>query len=132
MGQRYAQAHGSRTPRVSKVARAAAWGPGAGPAWIRHCPPVVPCTGFLDWVPKKMQRVGCVELLNTVQRRVQPRLHVFGHIHEGQWVREGAPLFGPVAAPLISLLEGNSPFLTCPLHPHTGCHLLLECLIIGR
>lgn len=40
--------------------------------------------GFLDWVPKKMQRVGCVELLNTVQRRVQPRLHVFGHIHEGE------------------------------------------------
>ncbi|XP_008842950.1 metallophosphoesterase domain-containing protein 1 isoform X1 [Nannospalax galili] len=45
---------------------------------ITHGPPL----GFLDWVPKKMQRVGCVELLNTVQRRVQPRLHVFGHIHE--------------------------------------------------
>ena len=45
--------------------------------------PPSPHTGFLDWVPKKMQRVGCVELLNTVQRRVQPRLHVFGHIHEG-------------------------------------------------
>lgn len=42
------------------------------------------CTGFLDWVPKKMQRVGCMELLNTVQRRVQPKLHVFGHIHEGK------------------------------------------------
>nr|XP_008504867.1 PREDICTED: metallophosphoesterase domain-containing protein 1-like [Equus przewalskii] len=41
---------------------------------ITHGPPL----GFLDWVPKKMQRVGCVELLNTVQRRVQPRLHVFG------------------------------------------------------
>lgn len=49
-----------------------------------HCPLLFPCAGFLDWVPKKMQRVGCVELLNTVQRRVQPRLHVFGHIHEGQ------------------------------------------------
>lgn len=50
-------------------------------------------TGFLDWVPKKMQRVGCVELLNTVQRRVQPRLHVFGHIHEGEWVgRRGGKL----------------------------------------
>ncbi|XP_006177573.2 metallophosphoesterase domain-containing protein 1 isoform X1 [Camelus ferus] len=48
---------------------------------ITHGPPL----GFLDWVPKKMQRVGCVELLNTVQRRVQPRLHVFGHIHEGYW-----------------------------------------------
>uniref|UniRef100_A0A8C5BL02 Metallophosphoesterase domain containing 1 n=1 Tax=Gadus morhua TaxID=8049 RepID=A0A8C5BL02_GADMO len=46
---------------------------------VTHCPPL----GFLDWVPKKMQRVGCMELLNTVQRRVQPKLHVFGHIHEG-------------------------------------------------
>lgn len=65
-----------------------AWGSeglGQTPSW----PPVVsPTPGFLDWVPKKMQRVGCVELLNTVQRRVQPRLHVFGHIHEGQYVVE--------------------------------------------
>lgn len=43
--------------------------------------------GFLDWVPRKMQRVGCMELLNTVQRRVQPKLHVFGHIHEGNHIR---------------------------------------------
>lgn len=28
-------------------------------------------------------RAGCVELLNTVTSRVQPKLHVFGHIHEG-------------------------------------------------
>ncbi|KAK3517812.1 hypothetical protein QTP70_018952 [Hemibagrus guttatus] len=47
---------------------------------LTHCPPL----GFLDWVPRKMQRVGCMELLNTVQRRVQPKLHVFGHIHEGK------------------------------------------------
>lgn len=39
--------------------------------------------GFRDWVPKELQRVGCVELLNTVQRRVRPKLHVFGGIHEG-------------------------------------------------
>lgn len=28
--------------------------------------------------------MGCVELLNTVQRRVRPKLHVFGGIHEGK------------------------------------------------
>ena len=28
-------------------------------------------------------RAGCVELLNTVQKRVKPKYHVFGHIHEG-------------------------------------------------
>lgn len=30
--------------------------------------------------------VGCVELLNTVQKRVKPKFHVFGHIHEGYGV----------------------------------------------
>lgn len=70
-------------------------------------------TGFLDWVPKKMQRVGCVELLNTVQRRVQPRLHVFGHIHEGEWADgEGTPtgvlLTGPSEGFLV-FLKSRSP-----------------------
>nr|XP_054294558.1 metallophosphoesterase MPPED2 isoform X2 [Pongo pygmaeus]XP_054294559.1 metallophosphoesterase MPPED2 isoform X2 [Pongo pygmaeus] len=45
---------------------------------MTHGPPL----GFRDWVPKELQRVGCVELLNTVQRRVRPKLHVFGGIHE--------------------------------------------------
>ena len=45
--------------------------------------------GFRDWVPKELQRVGCVELLNTVQRRVRPKLHVFGGIHEGKTRRKG-------------------------------------------
>lgn len=45
--------------------------------------------GFRDWVPKELQRVGCVELLNTVQRRVRPKLHVFGGIHEGKTGRKG-------------------------------------------
>lgn len=44
--------------------------------------------GFRDWVPKELQRVGCVELLNTVQRRVRPKLHVFGGIHEGKTGRK--------------------------------------------
>ena len=28
-------------------------------------------------------RAGCVDLLQTVQNRVKPKYHVFGHIHEG-------------------------------------------------
>ena len=28
--------------------------------------------------------VGCAELLSTVQQRVKPKVHVFGHIHEGK------------------------------------------------
>lgn len=49
------------------------------------------CVGFRDWVPKELQRVGCVELLNTVQKRVRPKLHAFGGIHEGDennWLYE--------------------------------------------
>ena len=48
--------------------------------WVTVC---VCVAGFRDWVPKELQRVGCVELLNTVQHRVQPKLHAFGGIHEG-------------------------------------------------
>lgn len=45
---------------------------------VTHTPPVghgdLCCSGV---------RAGCVELLATVQNRVQPKYHVFGHVHEG-------------------------------------------------
>lgn len=45
---------------------------------VTHTPPVghgdLCCSGV---------RAGCVELLSTVQNRVKPKYHVFGHIHEG-------------------------------------------------
>ena len=28
-------------------------------------------------------RAGCSELLTTIQNRVKPKVHIFGHIHEG-------------------------------------------------
>ncbi|XP_060573835.1 metallophosphoesterase MPPED2-like [Ruditapes philippinarum] len=31
-------------------------------------------------------RAGCVELLSTIQKRVKPKYHIFGHIHEGYGV----------------------------------------------
>ncbi|KAK7477217.1 hypothetical protein BaRGS_00031528 [Batillaria attramentaria] len=36
------------------------------------------------------KHAGCVELLNTVVRRVKPQFHVFGHIHAGygKWTNE--------------------------------------------
>ena len=43
---------------------------------ITHGPP----HGFCDRTP--YARVGCQDLLETV-RRVRPKVHVFGHIHEG-------------------------------------------------
>jgi Icc-related predicted phosphoesterase len=47
---------------------------------ITHTPPIghgdLCCSGV---------RAGCVELLSTVQNRVKPKYHVFGHIHEGSY-----------------------------------------------
>lgn len=48
---------------------------------ITHGPPY----GFLDEVKDwsgKMIHVGCEELLKAIER-VKPKVHVFGHIHEG-------------------------------------------------
>lgn len=48
---------------------------------VTHTPPLghgdLCCTGV---------RAGCVELLSTVQKRVKPKYHVFGHIHEGIYI----------------------------------------------
>ncbi|CAH1784866.1 unnamed protein product [Owenia fusiformis] len=44
---------------------------------ITHGPPLGHCD-----LTKSMQRAGCVELLNTIQFRVKPKFHIFGHIHE--------------------------------------------------
>uniref|UniRef100_A0A3B3ZJ90 Uncharacterized protein n=1 Tax=Periophthalmus magnuspinnatus TaxID=409849 RepID=A0A3B3ZJ90_9GOBI len=75
---------------------------------VTHCPPL----GFLDWVPKKMQRVGCMELLNTVQRRVQPKLHVFGHIHEGYgMMTDGTTTFVNASACTVNFLPMNPPIV---------------------
>lgn len=45
---------------------------------ITHTPPL----GYGDLVCSGV-RAGCVELLSTVQNRVKPKYHVFGHVHEG-------------------------------------------------
>lgn len=47
---------------------------------LTHGPPL----GLLDWVPGKGM-TGCEELRDAVTR-TRPRLHIFGHIHEGAGV----------------------------------------------
>lgn len=44
---------------------------------ITHCPPF----GILD-TSSQGTHEGCRDLLDILQHRVRPRLHVFGHIHE--------------------------------------------------
>ena len=56
---------------------------------VTHGPPL----GRGD-VTGDRQRVGCVELMTQVQRRIKPRLHLFGHIHEGYGVSfDGTTLY---------------------------------------
>jgi len=45
---------------------------------ITHGPPL----GKLDYIPYDSVNVGCEELLLKVQE-IKPKIHVFGHIHEG-------------------------------------------------
>lgn len=45
---------------------------------ITHGPPLGRCDMVAHGV-----RTGCYDLLQEVQQRVKPRVHVFGHIHEG-------------------------------------------------
>jgi Icc-related predicted phosphoesterase len=46
-----------------------------------------PAMGILDFVPPDLN-VGCEHLLRAV-RRARPRVHLFGHIHEGWGARRG-------------------------------------------
>ncbi|GAB1609370.1 metallophosphoesterase domain-containing protein 1-like [Argonauta hians] len=44
---------------------------------VTHGPPL----GYGDTCISGV-RAGCVDLLNTIQKRVMPKFHIFGHIHE--------------------------------------------------
>ncbi|XP_045178453.2 metallophosphoesterase MPPED2-like [Mercenaria mercenaria] len=48
---------------------------------ITHGPPIGHGDACFD-----KNRAGCVELLSTIQQRVKPKYHIFGHIHEGYGV----------------------------------------------
>lgn len=50
---------------------------------ITHGPPMY----MLDYTVRDMWNVGCLNLYNRVIQ-VKPKLHVFGHIHEGYGIKE--------------------------------------------
>lgn len=80
---------------------------------LTHGPPL----GVLDAVRGGTERVGCEWLMKAV-RRARPRLHVFGHIHEGygaQRVRWGmdereGDVVEDIRADLESVLEDRGAF----------------------
>lgn len=56
--------------------------------------------------------VGCVELLNTVQKRIKPKFHVFGHIHEGYGVTsDGYTTFINASTCTRRYLPTNAPIV---------------------
>jgi len=72
---------------------------------ITHTPPV----GFGDLCSTGV-RAGCVELLHSVQKRIKPKYHVYGHIHEGYGVRsDGKILFINASTCDINYLPCNPP-----------------------
>ncbi|KAJ1523674.1 hypothetical protein ONE63_001514 [Megalurothrips usitatus] len=81
---------------------------------ITHTPPIghgdLCCTGV---------RAGCVELLSTVQQRVKPKYHVFGHIHEGYGITsDGQIIFINASTCDINYLPTNPPIVFDISMPH--------------
>jgi Icc-related predicted phosphoesterase len=66
---------------------------------ITHCPPF----GILDFTDRGKHE-GCEDLLAIIQKKVKPRLHVFGHIHDahGQ-VKIGETLF--INASIVNTIQ---------------------------
>jgi len=57
-------------------------------------------------------RAGCVELLTTVQERVKPKYHVFGHIHEGYGITtDGTTVFVNCSICNLSYAPINPPII---------------------
>jgi len=50
---------------------------------ITHGPPM----NILDYTARDMWNVGCLDLYNKVLN-IKPKLHVFGHIHEGYGIKK--------------------------------------------
>lgn len=72
---------------------------------ITHTPPL----GHGDLVCNGI-RAGCVELLSTVQKRVKPKYHIFGHIHEGYGISsDGKIIFINASTCDINFIPNNLP-----------------------
>lgn len=74
---------------------------------VTHTPPIghgdLCCSGV---------RAGCVELLLSVQQRIKPKYHVFGHIHEGYGITsDGKIIFINASTCDINYLPNNPPIV---------------------
>ncbi|KAF6209834.1 hypothetical protein GE061_015586 [Apolygus lucorum] len=74
---------------------------------VTHGPPI----GHGD-LARSGVRAGCVELLSVVQKRVKPKYHVFGHIHEGYGITtDGSTIFVNASTCNVSYQPVNPPIV---------------------
>lgn len=75
---------------------------------ISHCPP----KGILDLDIEDGVHKGCSMLFDRVLREVQPKYHIFGHIHYyGQAHHQGVHFVNPSAWPLGEFTSPRAPII---------------------
>ena len=74
---------------------------------VTHSPPL----GYGD-LNGNNQRQGCLELLNTIQLRVKPKYHIYGHVHGGHGIRSnGITTFVNAVSFKMRSLPTNPPIV---------------------
>lgn len=99
---------------------------------ITHGPPLVPVAGYHLDLGRTGEHCGCSKLWTAI-KRTRPRLHCFGHIHEGygaQVVRLGDP--DGLKVDEVSITNGDAGN-TCSVPPTIeGTTLLLNAAIMSH
>uniref|UniRef100_A0A0K0DMA8 Metallophos domain-containing protein n=1 Tax=Angiostrongylus cantonensis TaxID=6313 RepID=A0A0K0DMA8_ANGCA len=90
--------------------------PAAVDVLLTHTPPL----GHGDKM-RDGRRLGCVELLNSVCKRIKPKYHVFSHVHEGYGcTSDGYTKFINCCICDENLMATNSPIIfDIPVHQQT-------------
>lgn len=93
-------------PRGEALARKWRQIPTSTDVLITHGPP----RGVLD-VSSRGEACGCDDLLEAVEEK-RPRVHIFGHIHEGHgWTRRGETLFVNASSCTAAYRPTNKPIV---------------------
>ena len=74
---------------------------------VTHSPPL----GYGD-LNGNNERQGCLELLNTIRFKLQPKYHIYGHIHGGHGIRtKGVTTFVNAVSLKMRSLPTNPPIV---------------------
>jgi Icc-related predicted phosphoesterase len=77
-----------------------------------------PAMGFLDATPRAVgDGIGCEDLMRTMLQ-IQPKLHVFGHVHHSYGVRKGYGSLRDTLFVNASLCDENNSCINHPITVH--------------